>query len=289
MKSIRAPSNESRLSATAPGCSSDRCRERPLRTGPRRPPGPGRGCAAPPAAAGPLLRGNPGPEPRPKWAAAVRHRGWAGRRGGSPAPPRGEGGWGRPLASGTLAGRGTPWRAGRGLRGCSAAAFSRRAPRSLPTSLPPPPPRGRPFLSGPQCRRRRRAPRSARVPPVAARRGGGGSRQRRWKFAGSRSSRLCRPSLPAQTRWSRCFSPPRRDLAFLLASLPAVPSLPPPLSRPLPALRARGEGGRSRGRLCPPPPPTANAFRTCCSIDLTAINLTFFFVFPSKPYCSTVS
>lgn len=257
MKSIRAPSNESRLSATAPGCSSDRCRERPLRTGPRRPPGPGRGCAAPPAAAGPLLRGNPGPEPRPKWAAAVRHRGWAGRRGGSPAPPRGEGGWGRPLASGTLAGRGTPWRAGRGLRGCSAAAFSRRAPRSLPTSLPPPAPSGatlpeRPSVPSPP------PPPSPAVSPGPA----GGCAEGRGRQSAAPLEVRGQPQLPPLPSL-----PPRPDtLVALFLPSEAGLSLPPrfPSCGPIPPAAAvtsppgaacEGRRRSEPGAALPPPPP----------------------------------
>lgn len=96
--------------------------------------------------------------------------------------------------------------------------------------------------------------------------------------------------------------PPRPDtLVALFLPSEAGLSLPPrfPSCGPIPPAAAvtSPPGAACEGRrrsepgaaLPAPPPPTANAFRTCCSIDLTAINLTFFFVFPSKPYCSTVS
>lgn len=123
MQRIKAPSNESWLSASAPGCSSDRCSKRPPRTRPRSPRS-SRGRAGA-ARLRPPPRGRSCGEPRPGAAAKVggsgASQGVGGAPGGSPAQPRGEGAGGGPWPEGpsrVAAPRGGRGGAARLLRSC---------------------------------------------------------------------------------------------------------------------------------------------------------------------------
>lgn len=288
MNRIKAPSNERWLSASAPGCSSDRCSERPPRTRPRSPRS-SRGRAG-------AARLRPPPRGRSCGGTPARSRGQSGRQrcvtgggrgaGGIPRAATWGGGWGRPLACGTLAGRGTPRRAGRGPRGCSATAFFGRTPRTPPRR---PPLRERPFLSGPQCRRRRQ---SLAVSPGPA----GGRAEGRGRQSAAPLEVRGQPQLPPPPSL-----PPRPDtLVALFLPSEAGLNLPPRFSScgPIPPAAAVTSPpdaaceGRRPELGAALPPPMANACRTCCLIDLTAIH----FIFPppplpppSKQYCSTVS
>lgn len=283
MQRIKAPSNESWLSASAPGCSSDRCSKRPPRTRPRSPRS-SRGRAGA-ARLRPPPRGRSCGEPRPGAAAKVggsgASQGVGGAPGGSPAQPRGEGAGGGPWPEGPSR-VGHPAEGGEGPRGCSAAAFFRRIPRTPSPS----PPSGatlpvQPSVPSP--------PPSLAVSPGSA---GGRAEGRRRQSAVPLEVRG-QPQLPPPPSL-----PPRPDtLVALFLPSEAGLSLPPrfPSCGPIPPAAAVTSppdaacGGRRPEVGAALPPLMANAFRTCCLIDLTAIHFTFFFFSPFKPYCSTVS